>query len=145
MGCGADFSLRSQRRYGLCPGERGRSALHQCGGEARVVINGTSLDYLAESFMAGDPHQGGGFVILNGMEYDPHGRLRDQPTPYPGSNLFSLASVGPSSFATLMDDCRRSNSTGENLPPLRRKIGGSFFPTFRKTSVSLAFPSVKIS
>ena len=28
-------------------------------GRPRVVINGTCLDYLAESFMAGDPHNGG--------------------------------------------------------------------------------------
>ena len=37
-------------------------------GRPRVVINGTCLDYLAESFMAGDPLSGGGFVILNGVQ-----------------------------------------------------------------------------
>lgn len=63
-------------------------------GRPKVVINGTALDYLAESFMAGDPHNGGGFVILNGMEYDNQGRIRPQTTPYPGSNIFSLASGG---------------------------------------------------
>ena len=63
-------------------------------GRPRVVINGTCLDYLAESFMAGDPHNGGGFVILNGMEFDINGNSQPQPTPYPGSNLFSLASGG---------------------------------------------------
>ncbi|MEN6576580.1 MAG: glutamate synthase, partial [Phycisphaerales bacterium] len=31
-------------------------------GKPRVVINGTCLDFLAESFMAGDPLNGGGFV-----------------------------------------------------------------------------------
>jgi len=36
-------------------------------GKPRAVINGTCLDYLAESFMAGDPLDGGGFVILNGV------------------------------------------------------------------------------
>ncbi len=63
-------------------------------GNPRVVINGTCLDYLAESFMAGDPLQGGGFVILNGVAFDAHGGMVAQPTPYPGSNLFSLASGG---------------------------------------------------
>jgi glutamate synthase domain-containing protein 3 len=63
-------------------------------GSPRVVINGTALDYLAESFMAGNPLQGGGFVILNGIELDEEGRVRELPTPYPGSNLFSLASGG---------------------------------------------------
>ncbi len=63
-------------------------------GRPRVVINGTCLDFLAESFMAGDPLNGGGFVIVNGMELDRHGKLVPQPVPYPGSNLFSLASGG---------------------------------------------------
>jgi glutamate synthase domain-containing protein 3 len=63
-------------------------------GRPRVVINGTCLDFLAESFMAGDPLAGGGFVILNGVEFDGRGRLIPQPAPYPGSNLFSLASGG---------------------------------------------------
>jgi hypothetical protein len=37
---------------------------------------------------------GGGFVILNGIEFDAHGRIVEQASPYPGSNLFSLASGG---------------------------------------------------
>ena len=44
--------------------------------------------------MAGDPLTGGGFVILNGIEFDARGRMLPQSTPYPGSNLFSLASGG---------------------------------------------------
>ncbi|HET6266375.1 MAG TPA: hypothetical protein VFG11_01565, partial [Acidobacteriota bacterium] len=60
----------------------------------RVVINGTCLDYLGESFMAGNPLQGGGFVILNGITRDEKGKVNDLPSPYPGSNLFSLASGG---------------------------------------------------
>jgi glutamate synthase domain-containing protein 3 len=63
-------------------------------GKPRVVINGTCLDYLAESFMAGDPLGGGGFVIVNGVAFDQDGRLHDLPSPYPGGNLFSLASGG---------------------------------------------------
>jgi glutamate synthase domain-containing protein 1/glutamate synthase domain-containing protein 3 len=63
-------------------------------GKPRVVINGTCLDFLAESFMAGDPNHGGGFVILNGVKFDDEGKLVPLPEPYPGSNLFSLASGG---------------------------------------------------
>ncbi|HEY7215657.1 MAG TPA: glutamate synthase, partial [Thermoanaerobaculia bacterium] len=63
-------------------------------GRPRVVINGTCLDYLAESFMAGDALEGGGFVVLNGVAFDEDGEIRDLPTPYPGGNLFSLASGG---------------------------------------------------
>jgi len=63
-------------------------------GRPRVVINGTALDFLAESFMAGDPYNGGGFVILNGMTFDEDGQVVPLDIPYPGSNLFSLASGG---------------------------------------------------
>ena len=64
-------------------------------GKPRVVINGTALDYLAESFMAGDPLNGGGFVVLNGIGFDDNdGAIREYESPYPGSNIFSLASGG---------------------------------------------------
>lgn len=63
-------------------------------GKPRVVINGTCLDYLAESFMAGDPLNGGGFVVLNGIAFDEKSSIIDLETPYPGGNLFSLASGG---------------------------------------------------
>lgn len=63
-------------------------------GSPRVVINGTCLDYLGESFMAGDPLTGGGFVILNGIRRNELAEIEDLPTPYPGGNLFSLASGG---------------------------------------------------
>ncbi len=63
-------------------------------GRPKVIINGTCLDFLAESFMAGDPHNGGGFVVLNGVKLDDDGQLVPLPEPYPGCNLFSLASGG---------------------------------------------------
>ena len=61
-------------------------------GKPRVVINGTCLDYLAESFMAGDPLKGGGFVVLNGISAERG--IEELETPYPGGNLLSLASGG---------------------------------------------------
>ncbi|OPY08057.1 MAG: glucosamine--fructose-6-phosphate aminotransferase [Syntrophus sp. PtaB.Bin001] len=63
-------------------------------GKPRVVINGTCLDFLGESFMAGDPHNDGGFVILNGVKFDDDGNILLMDEPYPGSNIFSLASGG---------------------------------------------------
>jgi glutamate synthase domain-containing protein 3 len=63
-------------------------------GRPRIVINGTCLDYLAESFMAGDPLNGGGFVVMNGINFDRDGNIVSQDVPFPGSNLFSLASGG---------------------------------------------------
>jgi glutamate synthase domain-containing protein 3 len=63
----------------------------------KLVVNGTALDYLAESFMAGDPldvDNPGGFVIVNGMEFAANGDIIELETPYPGGNLFSLSSGG---------------------------------------------------
>ena len=86
-------------------------------GKPRVVINGTALDFLAESFMAGDPYNGGGFVILNGVAFGADGRCAPLETPYPGSNLFSLASGG----AIFVRDPHR------RLVP-EQLNGGQFFP-----------------
>lgn len=69
-------------------------ALINAVGKPRVVINGTALDYLAESFMAGDPLHGGGFVVINGVRFNEEGEIEDLEEPYPGGNLFSLASGG---------------------------------------------------
>ncbi|MFH1629119.1 MAG: glutamate synthase, partial [Pseudomonadota bacterium] len=90
-------------------------------GRPRVVINGTCLDYLAESFMAGDPLDGGGFVVLNGIEFDEKGVVKPQETPYPGANLFSLASGGAIYVRDplkLVDD---QQLNGGNLVPMEEK------------------------
>lgn len=63
-------------------------------GKPRIVINGTCLDYLAESFMAGNPLDGGGFAIINGVGLNEEGEIIEMDTPYAGNNLFSLASGG---------------------------------------------------
>jgi len=63
-------------------------------GSPKLVINGTALDYLAESFMAGDPLKGGGFVLINGINFTGDGNVVELETPYPGGNLFSLSSGG---------------------------------------------------
>jgi glutamate synthase domain-containing protein 1/glutamate synthase domain-containing protein 3 len=72
-------------------------------GSVRAVINGTCLDYCAESFMAG-AETGGGFVIINGLEFDGRGNVRLLAEPYPGGNFFSLASGGAGYIA---DPARR--------------------------------------
>ncbi len=63
-------------------------------GKPKVVINGTALDFLAESFMAGNPFAGGGFAIVNGLKIEDDGTVSALDLPYPGSNLLSLASGG---------------------------------------------------
>lgn len=79
-------------------------------GTPRVIINGTCLDYLAESFMAGNPLEGGGFVVINGVRFGEDGEIMELETPYPGSNLFSL----PSGGAIYIRDPERK-ITGEQL------------------------------
>lgn len=62
-------------------------------GKIRAIINGTCLDYCAESFMAGNELDGG-FVIINGVAIDRRGEIIGMEMKYPGNNLFSLASGG---------------------------------------------------
>src|SRR3989441_2733178 len=63
-------------------------------GRPRVVINGTCLDYLAESFMAGGPDNGGGVVGGYGFEAAHDGRVVEQGRPFPRGNLFFFVSGG---------------------------------------------------
>ncbi len=58
-------------------------------GSATALINGSCKDYMGESCMAAN-----GFIILNGVGFDEHGRLVEQETPYHGGNLFPLAAAG---------------------------------------------------
>jgi hypothetical protein len=44
--------------------------------------------------MADDALNGGGFVVLNGVQFDERGEISELEAPYPGGNLFSLASGG---------------------------------------------------
>jgi glutamate synthase domain-containing protein 1/glutamate synthase domain-containing protein 3 len=90
-------------------------------GKPRVVINGTCLDYLAESFMAGDPLNGGGFVVLNGLEFDGNGRVTPQITPYPGSNLFSLASGGAIFVRDPLRKIEEEQLNGGEIVPMEEK------------------------
>jgi glutamate synthase domain-containing protein 1/glutamate synthase domain-containing protein 3 len=58
-------------------------------GSATALINGSCKDYMGESCMAAN-----GFIILNGVGFNEHGRLVEQETPYHGGNLFPLAAAG---------------------------------------------------
>jgi glutamate synthase domain-containing protein 3 len=101
-------------------------------GKPRVVINGTCLDYLAESFMAGDPLNGGGFVVLNGMDFDDDGRAQPQPTPYPGSNLFSLASGGAIYVRDPHGQVDEQQLNGGELVPLEEKDWDLILPYLKE-------------
>jgi glutamate synthase domain-containing protein 1/glutamate synthase domain-containing protein 3 len=100
-------------------------------GRPRVVINGTCLDYLAESFMAGDPLNGGGFVILNGLRFDEDGRVSALKNPYPGSNLFSLASGGA---IYLRDPCKQV---------VEEQLNGGAFAALTSADWELILPYLK--
>jgi glutamate synthase domain-containing protein 1/glutamate synthase domain-containing protein 3 len=97
-------------------------------GHPRVVINGTCLDFLGESFMAGDAHNGGGFVIVNAVKFDEEGKIEPLPEPYPGSNLFSLASGG----AAFIRDPKRK------LVP--EQLNGCMFSPFNEKDWELILP-----
>jgi glutamate synthase domain-containing protein 1/glutamate synthase domain-containing protein 3 len=97
-------------------------------GRPKVIINGTSLDFLGESFMAGDPHNKGGFVILNGVKFDEEGQLVPLSEPYPGSNLFSLASGGA---AYIRDPHRKL---------VNQQLNGCIFSPFTEKDWELILP-----
>lgn len=97
-------------------------------GRPRVVINGTCLDFLGESFMAGDAHNGGGFVIVNGILFNDEGQIKPLSEPYPGSNLFSLASGG----AAFIRDPKRQLVT--------EQLNGCVFAPFTDKDWELIIP-----
>jgi glutamate synthase domain-containing protein 3 len=90
-------------------------------GRPRIVINGTCLDYLAESFMAGDPLNGGGFVVMNGITFDKDGYVVPQDVPFPGSNLFSLASGGAIYLRDPYHKVDEEQLNGGEFAPLNEK------------------------
>jgi glutamate synthase domain-containing protein 3 len=101
-------------------------------GRPRVVINGTCLDYLGESFMAGDPLNGGGFVVLNGVAFDSEGRVVPLPSPYPGSNLFSLASGGAIYIRDPFKSVDEHQLNGGEIVPLIEKDWDLILPMLKE-------------
>ena len=111
--------------YGAKGGEafvRGNAAgrpLINAVGRIRAIINGTSLDYCAESFMAGRD-VGDGFVIMNGVAFNNRGEAVGLETKYAGNNLFSLASGG----ACYLNDPYGTVTTSQ--------LNGAVFAPFRQ-------------
>lgn len=118
---GQAFMYGAKGGVAFVKGNTAGRALINAVGNPRVVINGTSQDYLAESFMAGDPLNGGGFIIVNGIAFDAEGNIVDLETPYSGNNLFSLASGGA---IYIRDPEHKITNNQLN--------GGSFFPMSKK-------------
>jgi glutamate synthase domain-containing protein 1/glutamate synthase domain-containing protein 3 len=99
-------------------------------GRIRAIINGTCLDYCAESFMAGQP-TGGGFVIINGLAFDTRGEVIGLEMKYPGNNLFSLASGG----ACYLND--------PYLTVTENQLNGAEFISFRREDWNTILPYLK--
>ncbi len=99
-------------------------------GKIRAVINGTCLDYCAESFMAGD-QLGGGFVIINGLTFDEKGAVIGMELKYPGNNLFSLASGG----ACYLNDPYSTVS--------EHQLNGATFVPFTQADWEVIYPYLK--
>ncbi|MFX1515596.1 MAG: hypothetical protein ACFFC6_04745 [Promethearchaeota archaeon] len=111
-------------------------------GKPRVVINGTCLDYLAESFMAGDPLKGGGFIILNGIEFNDKGEQTPLITPYPGGNLFSLASGGAIYIQDPLKKVETSQLNGGQFSPLQSKDWELIQPYIQENEHLFGFSSM---
>jgi glutamate synthase domain-containing protein 1/glutamate synthase domain-containing protein 3 len=96
-------------------------------GRIRTIINGTCLDYCAESFMAGE-QTGGGFVIINGLTYDTHGEVIGLEMKYPGNNLFSLASGGACYLNDPYQTVTESQLNGAEFIVFRREDWNTILP-----------------
>jgi len=96
-------------------------------GQIRAIINGTCLDYCAESFMAGDSI-GGGFVIINGLTFDERGEVIGLEMKYPGNNLFSLASGGACYLNDPYHTVTENQLNGGEFRDFRREDWGVILP-----------------
>lgn len=101
-------------------------------GKAKLIINGTVLDYLAESFMAGDPLSKGGFAIVNGINFLPDGTYSFYEDPYPGSNLLSLASGGAIYIRDPNHIIENSQLNGGKIVPISQQDWEILLPYIQK-------------
>jgi glutamate synthase domain-containing protein 1/glutamate synthase domain-containing protein 3 len=102
-------------------------------GRIRAIINGTCLDYCAESFMAGD-QTGGGFVIINGLAYDRRGEVIGLEMKYPGNNLFSLASGGACYLNDPYHTVTESQLNGAEFTSFRREDWNTILPYLKENA-----------
>jgi glutamate synthase domain-containing protein 3 len=100
-------------------------------GRIRAIINGTCLDYCAESFMAGE-QTGGGFVIINGLTYDERGEVIGLEMKYPGNNLFSLASGGACYLNDPYHTVIKNQLNGAEFIPFRREDWNTILPYLKE-------------
>lgn len=100
-------------------------------GRIRAIINGTCLDYCAESFMAG-AQTGGGFVIINGLTYDERGEVIGLEMKYPGNNLFSLASGGACYLNDPYQTVTENQLNGAEFVSFRREDWNTILPYLEK-------------
>ena len=96
-------------------------------GRIRTIINGTCLDYCAESFMAG-AQTGGGFVIINGLVFDERGEVLGLEMKYPGNNLFSLASGGACYLNDPYHTVTENQLNGAEFTAFRREDWNTILP-----------------
>ncbi len=103
-------------------------------GRIRAIINGTCLDYCAESFMAG-AQTGGGFVIINGLTYDERGEVIGLEMKYPGNNLFSLASGGACYLNDPYFTVTENQLNGAEFTPFRREDWHTILPYLQENGL----------
>jgi glutamate synthase domain-containing protein 1/glutamate synthase domain-containing protein 3 len=103
-------------------------------GRIRATINGTSLDYCAESFMAGRD-VGDGFVIMNGVTFNQRGEAVGLEAKYPGNNLFSLASGGACYLNDPYATVKTTQLNGAVFAPFRQKDWNAIVDSLRSNEL----------
>lgn len=117
---GQTFLYGAKGGLALVKGNAAGRALINAVGKIRAIINGTALDYCAESFMAGK-EIGDGFVIINGLRFEDNGTIIGLEHKYPGNNLFSLASGGACYINDPYKTVSNSQLNGAEFIPFKLK------------------------
>jgi glutamate synthase domain-containing protein 1/glutamate synthase domain-containing protein 3 len=96
-------------------------------GSATALINGSCKDYMGESCMAAN-----GFIVLNGVRFDEHGKLVEQETPYQGGNLFPLAAAGSVYLRDPRQTVGEDQLNGGKIVPLSSEDWERILPLLRE-------------
>jgi hypothetical protein len=94
--------------------------------------------------MAGDPLEGGGFVVLNGITFNDQGQIIELDTPYPGGNLFSLASGGAIYIRDPGGTVSEEQLNGGEFAPLEQRDWAVILPYLEENEQLFGIPVARL-
>ena len=94
--------------------------------------------------MAGDPLEGGGFAILNGIALNDQGRIVELEMPYPGGNLFSLAAGGAIYIRDPRGKVSEDQLNGGEFAPLEERDWAALRPLLEENERLFGIPVARL-